>query len=101
MRTFYLVPKLLFGNALPRNSVSFPLLPEPDPPPSQSAKQSFAKARSQRGLWERGRGGRQLEPTVSDLVNEANGLTPPEVKLMWDSAPPRMPVGRSILQRNE
>ncbi len=33
----------------------------------------------------------QLEREVSDLVNEAFGLTPAEVKLMWDTAPPRMP----------
>ncbi|HEY2785252.1 MAG TPA: hypothetical protein VGJ05_09780 [Fimbriiglobus sp.] len=36
----------------------------------------------------------RLEWQVSDLVNEAYGLTPDEVKLMWDTAPPRMPVGR-------
>jgi hypothetical protein len=34
----------------------------------------------------------RLERQVSDLVNEAYGLTPDEVKLMWDTAPPRMPV---------
>jgi hypothetical protein len=28
---------------------------------------------------------------LSDLVNAAFGLTPAEVKLMWDTAPPRMP----------
>jgi hypothetical protein len=33
-----------------------------------------------------------LERRVSDLVNAAYGLTPDEVKLMWDTAPPRMPV---------
>ena len=33
----------------------------------------------------------QLEREVSDLVNEAFGLTPAEVTLMWDTAPPRMP----------
>ncbi len=33
----------------------------------------------------------QLEREVSDLVNEAFGLTPGEVALMWDTAPPRMP----------
>jgi hypothetical protein len=35
-----------------------------------------------------------LERRVADLVNEAYGLTPEEVQLMWDAAPPRMPVGR-------
>lgn len=34
----------------------------------------------------------QLERTLSDLVNEAYGLTPEEVQLMWDTAPPRMPI---------
>ena len=33
----------------------------------------------------------QLERTLSDLINQAYGLTPDEVQLMWDTAPPRMP----------
>lgn len=33
----------------------------------------------------------QLERTLSDLVNIAYGLTPEEVQLLWDTAPPRMP----------
>ncbi len=33
-----------------------------------------------------------LEKTISDLVNEAYGLTPAEVTLMWETAPPRMPI---------
>ncbi len=33
-----------------------------------------------------------LERQVSDLVNEAYGLTPDEVALMWKTAPPRMPL---------
>ena len=33
-----------------------------------------------------------LERQISDLVNEAYGLTPDEVALMWKTAPPRMPV---------
>lgn len=33
----------------------------------------------------------QLERQLSDLVNEAYGLTPDEVALMWQTAPPRMP----------
>lgn len=32
-----------------------------------------------------------LERRVSDLVNEAYGLTPEEIRLMWETAPPRMP----------
>ena len=33
----------------------------------------------------------QLERQLSDLVNEAYGLTPAEVALLWETAPPRMP----------
>jgi hypothetical protein len=33
-----------------------------------------------------------LERIVSDLVNAAYGLTPDEIKLMWATAPPRMPL---------
>ena len=32
-----------------------------------------------------------IERKLSDLVNEAYGLTPEEVQLMWETAPPRMP----------
>jgi TaqI-like C-terminal specificity domain len=35
---------------------------------------------------------RSLEQQVSDLVNAAYGLTPQEVHLMWETAPPRMPL---------
>ncbi|MBL8866454.1 MAG: hypothetical protein JNK93_12920 [Planctomycetia bacterium] len=34
----------------------------------------------------------RLERRVSDLVNEAFGLTPDEIALMWQTAPPRMPI---------
>src|SRR5271157_1935148 len=34
----------------------------------------------------------QLEYQLHDLVNAAYGLTPEEVRLMWDTAPPRMPI---------
>jgi hypothetical protein len=37
---------------------------------------------------------RGLELQIHDLVNEAYGLTPDEVRLMWDTAPPRMPIAR-------
>jgi hypothetical protein len=33
----------------------------------------------------------KLERRLSDLVNEAYGLTPQEVDLLWSTAPPRMP----------
>ena len=34
----------------------------------------------------------KLECTLSDLVNQAYGLTPPEIDLLWKTAPPRMPI---------
>jgi hypothetical protein len=39
-----------------------------------------------------------LERRLSDLVNEAYGLTPDDVALMWRTAPPRMPFTPSGLQ---
>jgi hypothetical protein len=33
-----------------------------------------------------------LERELSNLVNAAYGLTPDEIKLMWQTAPPRMPL---------
>ena len=33
-----------------------------------------------------------LERTLSDLVNQAYVLTPAEIALMWQTAPPRMPI---------
>ena len=45
-----------------------------------------------------------LEGTLSDLVNQAYGLTPAEIDLMWQTAPPRMPIppnqGASVLVAN-
>jgi hypothetical protein len=34
----------------------------------------------------------RLEWRLSDLVNQAYGLTPEEIRLMWATAPPRMPL---------
>jgi hypothetical protein len=34
----------------------------------------------------------RLEWRLNDLVNEAYGLTPDEVRLIWATAPPRMPL---------
>ena len=34
----------------------------------------------------------KLECELSDLVNQAYGLTPEEITLMWKTAPPRMPI---------
>ena len=33
-----------------------------------------------------------FERKLSDLVNSAYGLTQVEIELMWDTAPPRMPI---------
>ncbi|MEG4516563.1 MULTISPECIES: Eco57I restriction-modification methylase domain-containing protein [unclassified Microcoleus] len=38
----------------------------------------------------------RLEHHLSDLVNQAYGLTPEEIDLMWKTAPPRMPIARPI-----
>jgi hypothetical protein len=35
-----------------------------------------------------------LERRVSEVVNAAYGLTPDDVTLLWDTAPPRMPFKR-------
>ena len=36
----------------------------------------------------------KLERRLANLVNQAYGLTPEEVELLWRTAPPRMPVGQ-------
>ena len=33
-----------------------------------------------------------LERTLSDLVNQAYALNPAQIALMWQTAPPRMPI---------
>jgi hypothetical protein len=38
----------------------------------------------------------RLERRVADLVNQAYGLTPDEVELLWNTAPPRMPLERAV-----
>jgi hypothetical protein len=43
-------------------------------------------------IRERLREAELLERDLSDLVNAAYGLTPEEVQLMWETAPPRMPL---------
>jgi hypothetical protein len=48
--------------------------PTPSPPPAPAAE-TLA-----------------LERTLSDLVNQAYALTPTEIALMWQTAPPRMPM---------
>jgi hypothetical protein len=37
-----------------------------------------------------------LERRLAALVNEVYGLTAAEVALLWETAPPRMPVGRPV-----
>ena len=37
----------------------------------------------------------RLERRLSDLVNQAYGLTPEEVAVMWATAPPRMPLAEA------
>jgi hypothetical protein len=34
----------------------------------------------------------KLKRTLSDLVNQAYGLTPADIELLWKTAPPRMPI---------
>jgi hypothetical protein len=34
----------------------------------------------------------KLERTLSDFVNQAYGLSPAEIDLMWKTAPPRTPI---------
>jgi hypothetical protein len=34
----------------------------------------------------------KLERALSDLVNQAYGLTPAEIELLWKTASPRMPI---------
>lgn len=38
----------------------------------------------------------QLERRLFDLVNQAYGLTPEDIDLMWKTAPPRMPISRPL-----
>ena len=38
----------------------------------------------------------QVEQQLSTIVNAAYGLLPAEVKLVWDTAPPRMPCPRHV-----
>lgn len=38
----------------------------------------------------------KLERDLSDLVNQAYGLTPAEIALMWATAPPRMPIPKQV-----
>lgn len=46
------------------------------------------------GMRERNAKAEKIEVRIADLVNEAYGLTPEEIDLMWRTAPPRMPGKR-------
>ena len=39
----------------------------------------------------------KLERNLSDLADQAYGLTPTEIALMWQAAPPRMPILPALL----
>ena len=38
-----------------------------------------------------------LERTLSDLVNQSYALTPAEIELMWQTAPPCMPIPPPVI----
>jgi hypothetical protein len=40
-----------------------------------------------------------LERILSDLVNQAYALTPAEIALVWQTAPPRMPIPSALLTK--
>jgi diketogulonate reductase-like aldo/keto reductase len=43
----------------------------------------------------------KLELTLNDLVNQAYALTPAEIALMWQTAPPRMPIPEATTPPSE
>ena len=43
----------------------------------------------------------RIEWQLNDLVNEAYGLTPDDVRLMWATAPPRMPLAAKTEEPGE
>jgi hypothetical protein len=45
-------------------------------------------------IQQRRRDGLVLGHRISDLVNQAYGLTPEKIDLMWKTTPPRMPFSR-------
>ena len=59
------------------------------PPASPPSRQAWAETVAP--VAARLREAEHLERRLSDLVDAAYGLTPDEVALMWDTAPPRMP----------
>ena len=75
--------KKLRGKQNPLSAAALKALRDEDARTLEPARRLQAEARS-------------LENQLSDLVNAAYGLTPEEVKLMWDTAPPRMPIPRPV-----
>ena len=59
------------------------------PPPRFSTARKFGHTQRARALAAEAL---RLENEVSNLVNEAYALTPEEIALMWQTAPPRMPI---------
>ncbi len=59
--------------------------------PAETKALKDEHSRSVRPLQALAAESRRLERRVADLVNAAYGLTPEEVALMWQTAPPRMP----------
>jgi hypothetical protein len=43
----------------------------------------------------------RLEATLSEMVNRAYGLTAEDEALMWETAPPRMPIARPQVDDNQ
>ncbi|MBX0330692.1 Eco57I restriction-modification methylase domain-containing protein, partial [Oscillochloris sp. ZM17-4] len=60
------------------------------------ARQALQRSHSEHAAPIQQRAGEALalERRLADLVNAAYGLTPEEIALLWETAPPRMPVGR-------
>lgn len=79
--TFIAEVKRIRGKKLPLTAASLAALREEYARSIEPARTLAAEAR-------------KLEHELSDLVNQAYGLTAEEIALMWDTAPPRMPIPR-------
>jgi hypothetical protein len=73
--------KRLRGNELSLIAACAPHAPRPDALTLEPARALAAETLT-------------LERTLSDLVNQSYALTPAEIALMWQTAPPRMPSNR-------
>src|ERR1017187_1039561 len=71
--------KRIRGKKQPLSSSGLHALRDQDPPTIAPARALAAETLT-------------LERTLSDLVNQAYGLTPAEIELLWQTAPPRMPM---------